>query len=556
MLNTAQKQAVNCNAKKILCLAGAGTGKTYSVISRISRLINDGADASSILVLTFTNAAACEMRERFRKNHRTKSSPMFCTFHSYCYSLISRNAVVARSLGYYKGVPNVADDMAIRKIHTKCRQQCGTKLSDDKLKGKTPLKPNERFQYDIFWKQYDKLLREENYITFDIMCYGVSKLFTDNNPIVDSEKQKFKYVFVDEFQDTDSKQWDFVSSFKDSNIFVCGDAKQAIYCFRGADSSIIKSLSENPEWVTIKLSDNYRSTKEICDYSNEIHKGWKGCAYNLDILSNKHGFKVKERSELNINSNKDIMNIISDVADGKSVAILCRSNYEVAEIKDKLKHLNIPFNSKSENSDVAGILKSAIDSDFCVDWLSNKLHSHDYNEYIKYCAIDSRYSTESGFIELYQHSLERYIKLIMQVREILCREQFAYGKIIAISELLNISLGIINLTSDDNTGVIEYLIQLADSLSVETGLYVGTIHSVKGLEYDCVHLIGVNGKSFPINQNEEQQNVFYVGCTRAKEKLVIYNSNKLDTENISIDEEISVAENQSEKYINMLKGEM
>lgn len=518
MLNTAQKQAVNCDAKKILCLAGAGTGKTHSVISRISRLINDGADVSSILVLTFTNAAACEMRERYRRIRKNQTSPMFCTFHSYCYSLISSNSAVARSPGYYKGTPNIADDVTIRKIHTRCRQQCGTTISDDKLNGKTSIKPNEKFQYDIFWKQYDKLLHEENYITFDIMCYGVSKLFADNDPIVDSEKLKFKYVVVDEFQDTDPKQWDFVSSFTDSNLFVCGDAKHAIYGFRGADSSIIKSLAENPDWVTIKLSENYRSTREICDYSNNIHKSWKGSAYNLDIVSSKHGIQVLERAELNLDSNKDIMNIVSDSADGKSVAILCRSNYEAAEVKE----------------------------------------TNDYNEYIKYCAIDSRYSTEPGFIELYQHLLERYIKIIMQVREILCNEQFAYGKITAISELLNIPQGIIKLASDDNDGVIEYLIELADSLSEETGIYVGTIHSVKGLEYDCVHLIGVNGRSFPVYKNEEQQNVFYVGCTRAKEKLVIYDSDFVDTYDIisrkEFDEELRTAEIESQKFIAKIRG--
>lgn len=120
--------------------------------------------------------------------------------------------------------------------------------------------------------------------------------------------------------------------------------------------------------------------------------------------------------------------------------------------------------------------------------------------------------------------LESYIKIIMQVREILHKEQFAYGKITAISELLNIPQGAVKLESDNDNYVIDYLVQLANSLSKETGIYVGTIHSVKGLEYDCVHLVGVNGKSFPVHKNEKHQNVFYVGCTRAKEKLVIYDS--------------------------------
>lgn len=240
------------------------------------------------------------------------------------------------------------------------------------------------------------------------MCYGVSKLFSDNNPVAEPEKQKFKYVFVDEFQDTDPKQWEFVSSFTNSNIFVCGDAKQAIYSFRGADSSIIKSLSENPEWTTIKLSENYRSTSEICDFSNQIHRSWKGSAYNLDILSNKHGIKVIERSALNLHSNKDILDIVSNSADGKTAAILCRTNYEVSDIKDRLKSLGISFNSKDNNTDIGSILKSAVDSEYLVDWLSNKLRSNDYNDYLKYCSIDSRYKTEAGFMELYQNVLEKY----------------------------------------------------------------------------------------------------------------------------------------------------
>lgn len=137
MLNKAQQQAVNCEAKNILCLAGAGTGKSYCMISRIIRLIDEQkADTSSILALTFTNAAACEMRERYRRMHKEQETPLFCTFHSFCYSLISSNHEVARYLGYYKETPQIADDIALRKIHAICRQQCGTKISDDKLNGK------------------------------------------------------------------------------------------------------------------------------------------------------------------------------------------------------------------------------------------------------------------------------------------------------------------------------------------------------------------------------------------------------------------------------------
>ena len=561
MLNKAQNEVVQSNAEKLLVLAGAGTGKTTTMLARISRLVDENkVDVQSILVLTFTNAAACEMRDRYRRSHQNQQTPTFCTFHSFCYSLIAGNRDVARRLGYFKGTPFVADETTLHKVKTMCRQKCGTKISDDKLNGKTPVTKSEQFQKDLYWKQYNKLLRAQNLITFDIMCYEVCKLFVSDDMTITATKDQFKYVFVDEFQDTDPKQWDFVSSFTNANLFVCGDAKQAIYRFRGADSSIIKSLAESTEWTTIKLSENYRSSAQICDYSNDIHKAWKGSAYNLDIISTKHGSDVIEREELDSQSNQEIMNMVSDASNGKTVVILCRTNYEVADIRQRLESLDIAFCTKNERKDVSYILKSAIDPEFLVDWLSDKLTSSRYNEYLKLCAIDEKHKTEESFFSMYGKYLTEYLTPIMQIREILANEQFAYSKITQISDVLNLPNREVNLKSDDDKSIIEYLCGVAESVTNSSNIYIGTIHSVKGLEYDCVHLLGVNGKSFPIGKDEDQQNLFYVGCTRAKEKLVIYDSDWSDTSDIPTDEEIKMeisdAEKYSEKLIKMVVEDM
>ncbi len=810
MLNEAQKQAVNSDAKKILCLAGAGTGKTSSMISRISRLVDEKKiDTSSILVLTFTNAAACEMKDRYNKLHKEQPTPTFCTFHAFCYSLIAGDSKIMRKLGYTR-VPSIADDIAIKKIAATCKQQCGTKLSEDKLSGKKSLTVKEKFQYDIYWKQYNKLLKQNNLITFDIMCYEVCKLFSSNDPIVNPYKDRYKYIFVDEFQDTDPKQWEFVSSFVDAYLFVVGDAKQcqpagtmiamldgskkpieslvvgdyvlsynvregrfpklpklgygkritaiasnidekiytikaaefksrytpnhityarvhytgnedkhvvylmtnekgwwrvgstklfaytnrsdfgvccrmrsehgtavwildvvdsaqeawiieqtvsykfgipqmtwihknvrfsidemtkvyseldnlydaadeclrfygrdirypiyrkngkthfskehifeiyvcnlisgvmdiavsyknendkwklnyyqidkieidttptkvysldvegnhnyvadgilthnSIYGFRGADSSIIKSLAQNPEWETIKLYRNYRSTKQICDYSNKIHADWVGSAYNLDIISECSGDAVITRGQFNFHKpQNDIMSIVADITNYNSVAVLCRTNAEVEEVKQIFKEYNVAYRSNHSNTIYSSILKSSIDSWYMVDWLSSMLNVHDYNEYIKLCSIDKVYESESEFLTLYADKFRKYIDIIEQIRKILNTECFAYSKIVSIRDLLKLPNVPIHVTSDDDNGVIEYLTNLADSLHDETGIYVGTIHSVKGLEFDSVHVIGVNDKPFPTMKNEEQKNVFYVGCTRARKKLVIYDSEK------------------------------
>lgn len=286
-LNEQQQKAVDLNADKILCLAGAGTGKTFCMLSRISRLVDDGADPSSILVLTFTNAAAFEMRERYKRNHSERVVPEFRTFHSFCYSIISRDGNVREALGYTK-VPKIATDAELHRIETLAKEKCGTKLSNDKIKGKVPLTPKEQFELDVYNKCVDKILKSSGLITFNILCYDVCDLFvTDHESILDY-KERYKYLFVDEFQDTDPRQYDFITSFKDSSLFVVGDALQAIYSFRGADSSIIMGLANSSDWQTVKLFKNYRSTEEICDFANS-NSNYADDSYRIEIEGQRYG---------------------------------------------------------------------------------------------------------------------------------------------------------------------------------------------------------------------------------------------------------------------------
>lgn len=524
-LNKAQQAAVDSTSSNILVLAGAGTGKTHTMISRISRLVDDGVDISNILVLTFTNAAAREMKERYSKLHPGNITPMFCTFHAFCYTLIARDYNVRCCLGYNSNtVPTIPDDASLRKLETMCKKQCGVKLSDDKLKGKVPLTKQEKFFYDIYWKHYNKLMRMQNYITFDIMCDGVCNLFCNCNPCVDTYKRRYTHIFVDEFQDTDPLQWKFVSSFEGANKFVVGDAKQAIYSFRGADSSIIKQIAQSNKWETIKLSQNYRSTKCICDFSNGIHTAWKGTAYNLDIESDKSGGNVTVKEEFEFEGNKALSQLFTMFDLSKSedtYALLCRTNAEVAQVKALLQQANIPFRTNNHGKDVAGILKSAADSAYMVGWLSDKLSSNEYNNYIRLCACDPYYETEEGFMSEYGQRIARYTQDIFAVRAILDSDTFPQQKCIDIGKILHLPSAVIELEDQTNAAVVEYLLKEIESSKVETNIYVGTIHSVKGLEFDVVHLLGVNGKSFPLTK-EEQLNLYYVGCTRAKRELTIW----------------------------------
>lgn len=527
MLNDEQRHAVMSDSKNILVLAGAGSGKTHTMISRVSRLVQDDVSVANILVLTFTNAAAFEMEERYRKDHKGKIAPNFCTFHSFCYSLITHDKAVRSAVGY-TDIPNLPEEAALKMIDTMTKQQCGTRLSKDKLSGKVVLTLKEQFEYDVYWKQFKKLLKSNNYITFDIMCYDVCQLFKEDSSIIQKYKSQYKYIFVDEFQDTDPRQWEFVKSFTDSNLFVVGDVFQAIYAFRGADSSIIKTLSTDPEWETIKLNHNYRSTKQICKFANSINEN-SDSTYKVELVSSVDGEDVNIESIFNTQYVNPVMSeILSEIGTSnqnqfKSTAILCRTNSEVAAVKQVFDSLSIKYVSNDVHSDLANIAKSIVDETYLVRWLSTKLLSIQYIEYTKLCAIDASYNSEHKFIELYykQYSIGPLYDSIQRIRQILYSNKLPYQRCFEVFRELGISNRLVDINSDiSNEDLLNYIINITET-SESSNIYVGTIHSVKGLEYDSVYVLSVNGPSFRLT-SEELRNLYYVACTRAKSSLYVY----------------------------------
>lgn len=522
-LNEQQQIAVNSDSEKICVIAAAGSGKTTVLIERICRLVESGVDPSSILALTFTNAAAHEMEVRYKARSNSNVVPQFGTFHSFCYKLLVSDPTVKSVMGY-REVPQVASDADIKKYRGLARSAVGTKLSDAELdKSENEVALTKRFQHKTYWIMYKKLLKSANLITFDIMCYDVGQLFIDNHECIRQYKQKYKYVIADEFQDTDDKQWGFISSFTESKLFVVGDAKQNLYSFRGTSSEILKSLASNPEWETIILPTNYRSTQPICDYANRIHFDWGDDPFNIKMISDKPGNPVTIRPAFDYTSPKDIIPIANEPG---STAILCRSNAEVAKIVGLLDSYSIPYSTHSKSSYATHILNSAVDEKYLIEWISTKMSADDYARYLRLSSISDDF-TEAAFIGLFGSKFRRDIDLVMQVRKLIgaCPEATGTAFCIGLSKIFDDdyfrSPDLMSLPT--LADVIDAITKkLLSDNHEESGLYVGTIHSSKGLEYDSVHLVGINGKSFPAFKNEDQMNCFYVGCTRAKTKLTLW----------------------------------
>lgn len=525
-LNKEQTEVVNSNASKILCLAGAGTGKTHSMISRINRLVNEEkVIPMSILVLTFTEAAAFEMEGRYKRNSKVSLSPTFCTFHKFCYSRIINNLGIRRKLGYSE-IPKVVEDSEYKSIITKLKMKLGLKISDKKLFGKEMLSMKEQYEYNVLQKALTTELKRQNLITFDLMCYEVCELFVNDDPLIQQYKNKYKYVFVDEFQDTDPKQYKFICSFTNSSLFVVGDIQQAIYGFRGADSSIIKSLADSNEWTTIKLVHNYRSTKQICDFSNNICKlgGDIKEQYVIDLEADRNGPEVKS-----LYTDVSLKYLLKDnlLKSGMAgtTAILLRTNAEVKMIRQILDNMRIAYTTNSnKDEEIESILKCCIDEDFALSYLSSKLDSNTYSEYMRLTVYDDdEYNKFNKFIELYgnHYAVAKYYSTIRSIKSLLNHyNKTPYQKCLDICNKLNIYSTNIKLEGNTDSEIINAVL-LATKSNESYNIYVGTIHSSKGLEYNNVLVFGVAGSKFKLT-NEENRNIYYVACTRAKDNLTVF----------------------------------
>lgn len=535
-LNEIQLSAVNCNENKILCLAGAGTGKTFTMIERILHLVEQGVNPTHILVLTFTNAAAFEMKDRYQRKTHSGFIPEFRTFHSFCYHIISTNLEVRRSLGYTL-TPSIADDNTRKRIRREAQSITGIKSSLDSLEKKSVLKSDEKFALEMLKKASRKLMQKQGLITFDELCSSICNLFKDNSPLVQKYKDQYEYIFVDEFQDTDSIQYNFVKSFTMSKLFVVGDALQAIYAFRGADSSIIKKLSNDPEWHTIKLYQNYRSTQNICDFANQ-HSKHASSSFRVAIESGLGeagqpviDIPIRKRAEYGEIPEDTAYYCTEDVMIQKgSSAILCRTNREVTAMQDIFKQKNIAFRTAKRTADVQNILLSVGDNEHLLGWLSTYLNAERYADFIRLTTLadesDSSYSI-TEFIRDFGGvpAVNDRWELVKQIRRICKQDSMSViNRCVEICQLIDCK----NLNLDESKCVtmkdgVDHILEvyLGETEEPGTDIYIGTIHSVKGLEFDNVYVVGVNDITFRLT-DEENLNLYYVAITRAKKHLVVF----------------------------------
>ena len=594
-LNPNQLEAVKATGGPILIFAGAGSGKTRVLTHKIAYLIEEiGLPPENILAVTFTNKAAQEMSERVTSLVQINTSKMSIgTFHSICAGILRQNI---HHLGYTNSftiydssdsktlVKNIIKDMNLdpKQFDASSYQYM---ISSKKNMLMSPQDVAESAEGYIDEKladiyiNYQSELEKNNALDFDDLLILPIKLFNEHPNILDYYRQKYKYILVDEYQDTNKPQFQFINLLSEvhRDIFVVGDDDQSIYGWRGADVRNILDFSEQyPDSKVIKLEQNYRSTGNILDAAYSVVSKNESRADKKLWTENAKGSKIKlvecfdDRQEAN-----KVLEMIFDSSFPKSeIVVLYRTNaqsrviedalrknavpyqiiggvkfYERKEIKDALAYLRIVTNpddglsyNRVVNFPPRGIGKTSIDK--INDYLNkNNLGYLDLN--IEDLSIGPKQKKELGdflsFIKKLNGNKDRpAIEILLDIiNEIDLKNYYlnqpnveSHERWKNVEELITSIEEYSEQNKDKNlSDFLEEVSLLTDIDRHNTdyeSITLMTIHSAKGLEYSLVFIVGLEEGLFPItsyssleNDIDEERRLFYVGSTRAMKQLVL-----------------------------------
>lgn len=362
-LNKEQKEAVLYNEGPLLIIAGAGSGKTRAITYNVAYLVEKGVDPQNILAITFTNKAAAEMKERVESLLGNNSKQVFIsTFHKFCGRVLR---VFIESIGYNRNF-SIYDTDDQKKVLSKIIKDLG--YDDKKVKARATINhisycKNHDISIDEYKKsarsdmekiyarcfeEYEKVMFKNNALDFDDMLLLTVRVLKTNEKARKTLSSKFKYILVDEYQDTNLVQFEIIKLLtQDNNNFltVVGDDDQSIYKFRGADiRNILEFENVFNDAKVIKLTQNYRSTNNILRVANNVIKNNRGRKEKELWSENGDGTKVIFTEYEDDNSESySIINDIKKKGNYKNTAILYRTNAQSRKFEEMCVSFSIPY---------------------------------------------------------------------------------------------------------------------------------------------------------------------------------------------------------------------
>lgn len=566
-LNEEQRQAVEHLGSPLLIMAGAGSGKTKTLTYKAAYLIHSSVITSDqLLMVTFTNKAASEMKERLQKILRETQSghyqrvPSVGTFHSTSARILrqnpeplglSRDFVIYDDSDQESLVKELLGNMDIDPKRFKPRSIMST-ISSAKQEMVNPDQylnmAHGQFQEvvaDVYAK-YQKQLRSYGAVDFDDLLNMSVKLFQENPKILERYQDIFRYIFVDEYQDTNTAQYLFTTLLakKYKQVTVVGDASQSIYRWRGADyRNMTRLKKEYDNLKEIQLFRNYRSTQNILDAAycvignNKNHpiltlKTEAGAGEKITLIEAYSGSDEATRIV------DEIQKLIGLGKKWSEIALLYRTNSQSRSIEEAFIRSGIPyvlvggtkFYERKEVKDILSYLRIVLNPNDLISYKrAEKLGKRKLANVLEISQeIDPKATPPS---ELLEKILEKSQYLAQYDEEI--EEEFA--RIENVKELQSVATEFDNLADFlENIALVQSEYYQGEKLEKNgekdkpNAVTLMTLHAAKGLEFPVVFLIGMEEGLFPhsrslmeIEEMEEERRLAYVGITRAKEKLYL-----------------------------------
>lgn len=600
-LNEPQRQAVMATDGPLLILAGAGSGKTRVLTHRTAYLIEEcGVNPYNIMAITFTNKAAGEMRERIDQMVGYGSESIWvCTFHSTCVRIL-RRYIDRLGFGTNFTIYDSDDQKTLMKDICK-RLEIDTKMYKEKMflsaissaKDELidPIEFETRAAGDYVkrkqaqvYREYQQALKQNNALDFDDLIMKTVELFKLDKEVLASYQDRFRYIMVDEYQDTNTVQFRLVSllAAKYRNICVVGDDDQSIYRFRGANIRNILSFEETfPGAKVIKLEQNYRSTKMILDSANEVIRNNTGRKDKTLWTENEVGERpvFREFSSSFEEAEWIVRDIVKKGGPWKDYAILYRTNAQSRIFEEKCVAYNLPyrlvggvnFYQRKEIKDVLCYLKTIANGrdDLAVQRIINvpkrgigamsvaRVNMFAMENDMSFYEALERAQAVPGIgkaalkIGVFTDQISEFRKMLKEetpikdvIEAILDKTGYrdelkeegeveAESRMENIEELINKAVTYWESAEEPSlSAFLEEVALVADIDSMdesEDRIILMTLHSAKGLEFPYVYLAGMEDGLFPSMMSlmegpealEEERRLCYVGITRAEKRLTL-----------------------------------
>jgi len=598
-LNPEQRLAAETTEGPVLILAGAGTGKTRAITFRMANLIARGTPADAILAVTFTNKAAEEMQTRVTdlllRAGVPPERPWISTFHSLCARLLRREAA---SAGLAKDFAIYDDDdqlSAVKLVMANLRidddaltpRNVLSRISYAKNQAQTPEQvrseafgPDTRKVADIY-AGYEALLKQSKAVDFDDLLLRVARLLREAPPVRERWRNRFAYLHVDEYQDTNRVQYDVLRLLTNErkNVCVVGDEDQSIYRWRGADVSILLSFSQDfPNAKVIRLERNYRSTQTILDaagavVANNPERLGKKLRAEKEAGSNLRYFEARDAQAEAEFVAGELEKILNDDPD-QTCVVEYRTNFQSRSFEEVFRRRGLryklvggfSFYNRAEVKDVLAYVRLALHPEDDVSLLRVlNVPARGIGKTTVDALRDIAQKESLSFWDAMESLMtnpasSRAVAPLRAFRELIGRLQEGYATKEPAEYLRYVleETGYMDMLKDRNTpddvARIENLEELAravaeamdagesftdfldaaslisdaDSFEGKPGVTLITLHSTKGLEFDHVFLTGMEDGISPhsrsINEDkgiEEERRLVYVGMTRARKSLTL-----------------------------------